>query len=109
MATPLTKTSPTVDGVTDVAEADLDTANGNSVPALSPRTIIVVRNADGAGAHSVTFVTSFQAGGLDLADKTVSIPASESRTFAQFDPKYYGRTMTITGDSAQLKLKVIEA
>lgn len=107
--TPITKTVPTVDGVQDVAEVAINTVDGNTIAALSPKTIITVRNNDSGGAHSITFVTSFAAGGLQLADKTVSIPASATRRFSSFDPKYYGRTLLITGNSAELKIQAMES
>lgn len=106
--TPIDKTVPVIAGVVEVAEDDLNTVDGNTVSDLSPRTIITVRNADAANPHTVTFVTSYQVGGPELEDKAEVIPASATKRFAGFDPKYYGRTMLITGDSTELKLQAMQ-
>ena len=107
-ANPIDKTTPGIAGVVEVAEEAVDTVNGNSVSDVNPRTIITVRNADASNPHTVTFVTSYQVGGLDLEDKAEVIPANTTKRVAGFDPKYFGRTMVITGDSTQLKLQAMQ-
>lgn len=107
-ANPIDKTLPVIAGVVEVAEEALDTVNGNSVADLNPRTIITIHNADASNPHDVTFVTSYAVGGLELEDKVETIPASATKRFAGFDPKYYGRTLLITGDSTQLKIQAMQ-
>lgn len=107
--TPITKTTPTMAGVTDVAEVAVNTTDGNTIANMTPKTIITIRNADASNPHSITFVTSFTAGGLGLADKVEAIPASATKRFSGFDSKYYGKTMLITGDSTQLKIQAMES
>lgn len=105
--TAITATAPTVAGVAETAEVDGDAVNGNSVSNARGNTVVVVRNADAGGAHSVTFVTSATFQGFAVADSVVSIPASSSRSFSGFDPRVFGRTLEITVDSTQLKLKAL--
>jgi hypothetical protein len=107
--TPIDKTVPTVDGTTAEVEEDMNTVDGLTVAGMDPKTIVMVRNADASNPHSVTFVTSYTAGGLALADKVVAIPASSTRWFSGFDPRFYGRTLLITGDSTQLKVQAVQS
>ena len=107
--TPITKTVPVIAGVAEVAEATLNTVDGNTISEITPKTIITIRNADASNPHTVTFVTNYEVGGLALEDKAEVIPAASTRHFADFDPKYYGRTLTVTGDSTELKIKAMQA
>lgn len=103
--TAITPTRPTPSGVTAVAEVAGDTVNGNSVTNVGGRTVVIVRNADASNPHSVTFVTSATLGGYAVADQVVSIPASSTREFGNFDSRLFGSTLGIDTDSAELKLQ----
>lgn len=103
----LVPTRPTRAGVARVAEADGNTTDGHVV-ANTGRTVVTVRNADGAGAHSVTFVIPGTVDGQAVSDRTVSIPASTSRDFGGFPTDVYSSQMAINVDSTQLKLQALE-
>lgn len=94
-------------GVALPAEQSGDSTNGH-VLTNSGKSIIIVRNADGSNPHSVTFVTQGTVDGLDIADRTVSIPASSTRAFGGLSTSVYGRTMAVNVDSSQLKLYSLE-
>jgi hypothetical protein len=94
-------------GVAAPTEQNGDITNGHVV-ANSGRTEIVVRNADAAGAHSVTFVTPGTVDGLAVADRTVSIPISSTVRFGRLPTGVYGSQLGIDVDSAQLKLLAFE-
>lgn len=96
-------------GVAEVAEANGDTVNGNSVAGLTKQTIITVRNADAGGPHTVTFLTNAEVGGFAVADHPIAIAASTTRKFSGFDPKVFGRTLVIEVDSTQLKIQAMQS
>lgn len=103
----LTRTRPTRAGVAATAEADGNTVDGHVVTNTG-RTLVVVRNADAGGAHSVTFILPGTVDGQAVTDRTVSIPASSSRTFGGFTPEWYSGQLAIDVDSTQLKLTALE-
>lgn len=100
-------TRPTRAGVTDVAEVNGDPTNGHVV-ANSGRTVVRVRNADASNPHSVTFVIPGTVDGQAIADRTVSIPASATRTFGSFPIGWYTQQLAIDADSSELKLTALE-
>ncbi len=105
-ATPLPWT--TVDrnaNITPAAEVNGDTVNGHS--AVNDGAVeIIVRNADGAAAHNVTFnyAAATSVDGTALAGRVVSVPLSSTRKFYGFPQSTYGTTLSISVDSTQLKL-----
>jgi glucose/arabinose dehydrogenase len=93
--------------ITPAAEVTGDTVNGH-VAANDGDVEIIVRNADGAAAHNVTFVyataLSNTFDGQAVASRTVNIPISATRKFYGFPIATYGAALSITVDSTQLKL-----
>lgn len=87
------------------AEVTGDTVNGH-VANNDGQVEIIVRNADGAAPHNVTF--AYDAGtkidGQAVAPRTVSVPLSTTKKFFGFPTATYGAVLGITVDSTQLKL-----
>lgn len=90
---------------TPAAEVTGDTVNGH-VAANDGLVEIVVRNADGAAPHNVSFAygSGTSVDGTALPVRTVSVPASSTRKFHGFPTAAYGTAIGITVDSTQLKL-----
>lgn len=101
VAVPVTAITRT--GVAPTAETTGDPVNFHSV-SNSGRMFLLVRNADGAGAHNVTVNFSQTVDGQSVTAKTYSIPLTSSRYIGPFPSVYYGSTMNVDVDSAQLFL-----
>lgn len=101
---PLTEIDRRV-SITPAAEVTGDTVNGHSA-VNDGKVEIIVRNADGAAAHNVTFVydPGTAIDGSSVASRTVNIPLSATRKFYGFPIATYGALLSITVDSTQLKL-----
>ena len=87
------------------AEVTGDTVNGH-VAVNDGKVEIIVRNADGAAAHNVTFAYApgTAVDGTPLPGRTVSVPLSVTKKFYGFPVATYGAALGITVDSTQLKL-----
>lgn len=90
------------------AEVNGDATNGHDFT-NDGKTFLLVRNADGTAAHTVTIVTPGTVDGLAIADRAVSIPLSQSRYIGPFPPAVYGVDGRVQADvtSAQLKLSAL--
>lgn len=90
---------------TPAAEVTGDTVNGH-VAVNDGKLEIIVRNADGAAAHNVTFAyaSATAVDGTALPGRTVNIPISATRKFYGFPVATYGASLGVTVDSTQLKL-----
>lgn len=85
----------------------LDVANGNNV-VFTGRQILLIRNVDAGGAHSVT-VASVALNGR-TGDAVKSVPASGFVVFQLFPTAGWQQTdgkLNITGDSASLEAAVL--
>lgn len=102
---PVTKLSDA--GSADPAETAGDPVNGHSLPNTG-RTVLRVRNADGAVAYNLTLITPITVGGKAVADTVISIPAGATRTFGSLSPALYGSSTPIDVANAQLKLTAFE-
>ena len=94
-------------GVAAPTEQTGDTVN-NHVVTNTGRTIITVRNADGAASHNVTFVITNTVDGQAVTNRTVAVAQSATLEFGKFQPDIYGTAMGINVDSTQLKLSALE-
>lgn len=106
-ATAITLTAPSKAGIAAAAEVDADITNGNSLP-NKPGVMLVLRNAD-AAAQNITFTTPATAGGMDVVEHTVSLPAGATRYFARFPPEAFGSTVTFTAGTALVKVAAYSA
>lgn len=95
--------SVTKAGVAAGTEVNGDATNFHEV-ANNGQTWIEVRNADGAGAHTVTVKVSKLVDGQGVASRTYSIALSASRRIRLGDPAVYGSLTQVDVDSSQLKL-----
>lgn len=102
---PVTKLSDA--GVADPAETNGDTVNGNTVPNTG-KTLLRIRNAHATLPQTVTFVTPVTTGGKAVSDNPIAIPATETRTFGDFNPSVYSSNLPIDVSSADLKLIAYE-
>lgn len=92
------------------AEQNGDAAN-NHVVTNNGEVILVARNADAGGAHTVTLVTPGTVGGLAITDQAISVPLSSTRFIGPLDPDVYNQPsgadtgkVYVDVDSSELKL-----
>jgi hypothetical protein len=86
-----------------------DTVNQQEFP-NDGATFLIVRNADGAAAHNVTFYAQGAIEGNTIPIKTISIPLSSNRWFGPFASRLYNQAngnIPIDGDSAQLFFQIV--
>lgn len=95
-------------GVAPAAEVAGDSVNNHSFANSNSNVILLVRNADGAGAHTVTIHVTETVDGQAVASRAVSIPLSASRYFGPFPSGQYGKTVLVDVDSSQLKLTTFQ-
>lgn len=69
--------------------AVLGTVDGHSLPNFGSE-ILVIRNT-GAGAHVVTIPTPASRDDLAVADRTINIPAGQTRFVGPFTPSLYNQ------------------
>lgn len=81
-----------------------DTVNGHTTP-NDGHVYVFCRNASGATPYDITFLTQQTVDGLAVADKVVSMAASQSRLFGPFPREAYGADLLI--DVAHLDLKLV--
>lgn len=91
-------------GIAPAAEVNGDSVNHHSFANTNSNVILLVRNADGAGAHTVTISINETVDGQVVTARAVSIPLSASRYFGPFPAGVYGTTVLLDVDSSQLKL-----
>lgn len=91
-------------GIAPGAEVAGDSVNNHSFDNTNSNVLLLVRNADGSGAHTVTIHLSQTVDGQAVASRAVSIPLSASRYFGPFPRSEYGATVLVDVDSSQLKL-----
>lgn len=90
-------------GVAAGTEVNGDATNFHEV-SNNGATWIEVRNADGAGAHTVTVKVSKTVDGQGVTSRTYSIALTSSKRIRLGDPNVYGNPTQIDVDSSQLKL-----
>lgn len=91
-------------GVAPAAETNGDATNNHTV-ANDGKTIMLVRNANGAAtARTLTVRLSGAVDGQGISPKTYSIAAAASRYIGPFPVGSYGSTMQVDVDNADLKL-----
>lgn len=95
--------SVTKAGVAAGSEVNGDATNFHEV-ANNGGTWIEVRNADGAGAHTVTIKVAKTVDSQTVTSRTYSIALSASRRIRLGDPNVYGNPTQVDVDSSQLKL-----
>lgn len=100
--TAITVTALNRTGVADPAEATADVTNGNSV-VNDGRTFLRIRNAHATVAQTSTFITPGTVDNLAIADRTLSVPATQTRTIGPFPVTVYGSTLEIDSTTVDLK------
>lgn len=96
-------TSITRSGIAPAAETTGDPVNFHSV-SNSGRMFLLVRNADGVDPHDVTVHFSQTVDGQAVTARTYTIPLTSSRYIGPFPTVYYGSTLNVDVDDAQLFL-----
>lgn len=95
-------------GVAPGAEVAGDATNFHSFVNTNGNVVLLVRNADGAGAHTVTIHVAQTVDGQAVTSRAVSIPLTSSRYFGPFPVSEYGSTVLVDVDSTQLKLSTYQ-
>lgn len=91
-------------GVAPAAETNGDPVNNHTV-ANDGRTVLLVRNANGAAvARTLTVRLAGTRDGQAITPRTYSIPAAASRYIGPFDTTNYGSSVQVDVDNAELKL-----
>ncbi|WP_331445853.1 hypothetical protein [Streptomyces xanthochromogenes] len=91
-------------GVAPGSEVAGDATNGNSVANSSGDVWIEVRNSGSTVARLLSANFANTVDGVTVDAKTWSIPISTSRRIGPFPVKYYGTTLNLDVDNAELKL-----
>lgn len=97
-------------GVSAAAQVTGDPTEGHKIESNTGRSFIEVENTD-ASAHTVTVVTSATVDDLDVADRTVSVPAGQKRYIGPFPITTYNQTdgsVNIDVDDATLLLRAFK-
>lgn len=91
-------------GATPAAETNGDPVNNHTV-ANDGRTILLVRNANGAAtARTLTVHLTGAVDGQAIEPREYSIPAAASRYLGPWPVSQYGTSMQVDVDNADLKL-----
>jgi hypothetical protein len=96
-------TQITRSGVAPATEVNGDATNNHSV-SNDGATWIEVRNSGSTVARTVSARFANTIDGQTTAAKTWSIPTSSTRRIGPFPVRYYGTTLQIDVDNAELKL-----
>lgn len=103
-ATPITVNQLSRAGSAQATPSAGDAVNGNSV-ANDGKTFLVLQNADGAAAHTLTIAIA-QAGpdGATINNKTIVVPLSGNYITDVWPTSIYGSSLALSVDSTQLKI-----
>lgn len=83
-------------------------ADGHRFDNSERRIVAYVKNDD-ASEHTVTFVTSRQIRGLDVADQTVDVPAGEERAVGTFPAGAFQDSVDVDYDDVtSMSIAIIE-
>lgn len=103
----LTPSQVTRAGLTLPAETTLVAVDGGQFANNGVDTFLLAHNTNGAStARTLTIHISKLIDGAAVADKTFSIAAGTTKLIGPFPTDFYGSTMTVDVDNAELKLSV---
>lgn len=105
VAVPVTAITRT--GVAPAAENNGDPVNNHSV-VNDGKTYLLVRNSHATLARTVTVRFKETIDGQTVTNRTYSIPATETRRIGPWPQQWYGQSLEVDVDFADLKLNAYQ-
>lgn len=104
-ATQLSLTQTNRTGVTLPTGSAADTTNGNS--ATNDGQVLLLADNTDTASHTVTISLPGKVDGQAVTSRAATVAAGATVLLGPYPPQYYGSTLSITCDSATVKLAAL--